>query len=514
MFQSTRPQNPTQTTLREALLAPLPDQHHLWTPCAYPPLDTLGPQSSLQNLLPNILLSFGFPRELFQDPLEFDPVRLVGDQYQLWHGPTESFKDLGCDTCIRLYRLWFPEKTVVVATSGDTGGAVAAACERHGYRGIVLYPENRISSYQAAQMVGRKHVVAVAVPGDFDRCQALAKEMLATGDYLSCNSISLARILPQVAYYVWLSLRRPGVDVIVPSGNMGNATACLMAKRMGAKLGRLAVATNQNCAVPNFLRTRTFCPTPTKATPATAMDVGRASNFCRLKALIDHDTVGFAAMDNMIIHHVASNRQVCPHTAVGYIAKSGLQWDDAVVVSTAHPRKFLEVRQAPPDMVLLSSTFYHKRWSTIVLVGPPGSGKSTICDRMRGFDQDSLLDLSNVDDDFVATEQDALRQTLARIQANTLSGIVATGGSVIYGGGADRLRASRALVVWLRISYETMQARCGDLKARGVVLPRSTTMDKWFAERQELYAAAADLSIDTEVHDVASVVAILGRLSS
>ena len=122
MFQSTQPQNPTRCTLKEALLGPLPDPHHLWTPSTLPPLDTLDPQSSLQKLLSKILLSFGFPEKLCQDPLGFDPVRLVGDQFQLWHGPTESFKDLGCDACIRLYRQWFPEKTVVVATSGDTGG--------------------------------------------------------------------------------------------------------------------------------------------------------------------------------------------------------------------------------------------------------------------------------------------------------------------------------------------------------------------------------------------------------
>ena len=474
-------------------------------------MDTLDPQSSLQKLLSKILLSFGFPEKLCQIP-GFDPVRLVGDQFQLWHGPTESFKDLGCDACIRLYRQWFPEKTVVVATSGDTGGAVAAACERHGYRGIVLYPQGRVSSYQAAQMVGRKFVVAVAVPGDFDRCQTLAKEMLATGNYLSCNSISLARILPQVAYYAWLSLRRPGADIIVPSGNMGNVTACLMAKRMGAKLGRVCIATNQNCAVPDFLRMGNFCPTPTKATPATAMDVGRASNFCRLRPLIDRDTVGFAAMDNMIIHRVAAKRQVCPHTAVGYIAKSGLQWDNAVVVSTADPRKFLQVCSAPPDLVMHQPTFYRKRWSTIVLVGLPGSGKSTLCRTLAGFDQDTLLDLENVGNDFVEKEQRVLQQTLARIQDGALTGIVATGGSVVYGGGAERLQRSSALVVWLRISYETMLARSGNLKARGVVLPQQMSMEEWFLERQQLYEAAADLSIDTEVHEEVAVTAILERL--
>ena len=217
-------------------------------------------------------------------------------------------------------------------------------------------------------------------------------------------------------------------------------------------------------------------------------------------------------MDNMIIHRVAAKRQVCPHTAVGYIAKSGLQWDNAVVVSTADPRKFLQVCSAPPDLVMHQPTFYRKRWSTIVLVGLPGSGKSTLCRTLAGFDQDTLLDLENVGNDFVEKEQRVLQQTLARIQDGALTGIVATGGSVVYGGGAERLQRSSALVVWLRISYETMLARSGNLKARGVVLPQQMSMEEWFLERQQLYEAAADLSIDTEVHEEVAVTAILERL--
>ena len=296
---------------------------------------------------------------------------------ELFHGPTLAFKDVGARV---LARLWSRvpggpgHRTVLVATSGDTGGAVAQAC--HGIPGVdvaVLFPSGRVSDVQRRQFstLGG-NVVALAVDGPFDRCQALAREALADPvlarrfALTSANSINLGRLLPQVLYYLhlarelgWGREEPPAAlpAVVVPSGNLGNVTAALLARRAGAPLGTLVAATNANEVLPTFLADGTTREAPVVRTLSTAMDVGAPSNLARLVALSggnprelarELEAVGVSddATRAAMRWAWASGVEVDPHTAVGLAAALDRDTSGAgapVVVATAHPAKFPEV---------------------------------------------------------------------------------------------------------------------------------------------------------------------------
>lgn len=298
---------------------------------------------------------------------------------ELFHGPTLAFKDVGARFMAQAVSHFLAreqrEVALVVATSGDTGSAVA-----QGFFGVphvhvfVLYPAGRVSELQERQMAtlgGNVH--AVEVEGSFDDCQRLVKRALAErpGDadreLTTANSINLARLLPQVTYYLWGYAQwrrraRPDTSpphVVVPSGNFGNVTAAAYARAMGCPMGRLVAATNANDVVPEFLRTGHYTPRASQATLSNAMDVGDPSNLARLRALLgseaaqlslgleahavsDADTVreirGTAARTGTVID---------PHTAVGVHVARELPADtDTIVAATAHPAKFPAVMRA------------------------------------------------------------------------------------------------------------------------------------------------------------------------
>lgn len=311
---------------------------------------------------------------LARDALDF-PVPLVPLDgrialLELFHGPTLAFKDVGARF---LARLWSrtrgtDPRTVLVATSGDTGGAVAAACHGlEGLRVVVLFPSGRVSELQRRQFTTLGgNVLAIAVDGPFDRCQGLVKEALsdrclvARHGLTTANSINLGRLLPQMIYYLhlarlqgWGSERGP---VIVPSGNLGNLTAGMLAKRAGAPLGPLIAACNGNDVLPRFLDDGETRGQPVVRTPSTAMDVGAPSNLERIEALHeDH-----AALRRAVEAHSVSDEEtlaairwawerhrtlIDPHTAVGVaVARRDRFAGEAVtVLATAHAAKFPDV---------------------------------------------------------------------------------------------------------------------------------------------------------------------------
>src|SRR6267154_724806 len=221
---------------------------------------------------------------------------------ELFHGPTAAFKDFGarflagCFGCLR--RGAERPLTILVATSGDTGGAVAAAFhQRPGVEVAVLFPKGLVSPTQERQLTcWGGNIRSLSVRGTFDDCQRLVKEAfrdaaLATRAQLSsANSINLGRLLPQMVYYAAASLatwraHRERASFIVPSGNLGNALACLWARRIGLPIGEVVLAHNANRTVPDFLASGEWRPRPSIATLASAMDVGDPSNMERLRAL-------------------------------------------------------------------------------------------------------------------------------------------------------------------------------------------------------------------------------------
>lgn len=286
---------------------------------------------------------------------------------ELFHGPTAAFKDVGARVMSRLLgRLTDEKLTVLVATSGDTGSAVA-----QGFLNVpdidvvILYPSGRISEIQELQLttVGN-NVVALEVEGSFDDCQSMVKsafldvQIQTQRPLTSANSINLARWMPQAVYYAMATrLMGQPLNFVVPSGNFGNLAAGILAHRMGMPAGHFVAATNANDVIPAYLNSGEFHPQPSQETLSNAMDVGDPSNRPRMEALLggvagmrralygcsieDEQT-----METMQKVHQQCGELVCPHTAVGLEAARIWQGQNlhsgypTVVLGTAHPAKF------------------------------------------------------------------------------------------------------------------------------------------------------------------------------
>lgn len=306
------------------------------------------------------------------------PLRSFGraDDYilELFHGSTAAFKDYGAGflaACLSALPQGDKPLTIVVATSGDTGAAVGAAFHnKPGVRVAILYPDGRVSPRQAHQLgCFGDNVRAFRVDGSFDDCQRLAKDVLGDAGFRqevplgSANSISIGRLLPQMTYYAHASLqhrRTKGrlLNVVVPTGNLGNAVACLLAKRCGLPIGEVVLANNANDSLSRFFSGQEYQPLPTIATLANAMDVGAPNNFERLqwlyqgdaalRAAVSADTVDDEEIRKTIVSaHTQFGETICPHTACALavlqnMRKGGID-GDWCIVATAHPAKFPEV---------------------------------------------------------------------------------------------------------------------------------------------------------------------------
>jgi len=313
---------------------------------------------------------------LVRDALDFPiPLIRVSDRVwalELFHGPTLAFKDVGARVQARLLHHFTDGTplTILVATSGDTGSAVAQAFHQvPDTRVFVLYPAGKVSDVQEAQMASMgDNILAVAVDGTFDDCQRLVKTAFADDDLrrhvwlTPANSINLGRLLPQ-AFYYFLTGAVGGYDgpvVAVPSGNFGNLTAGLIAKRLGLRVRRFVAATNVNDAVPLYLATGKYDPKDSVRTVANAMDVGAPSNFERMQWLyggdleaLRRDVTGYAYDDTRVLAEIGRVHRehgylLDPHGAIGWLAVNDMlatldREAVGVFLATAHPAKFREV---------------------------------------------------------------------------------------------------------------------------------------------------------------------------
>ena len=303
------------------------------------------------------------------------PMATPGDHLlELFHGPTAAFKDYGAGflaACLAALPAGDRPLTIVVATSGDTGAAVAAAFhERPGFRVLILYPDGRVSPRQAHQLgCFGGNVRALRVAGNFDDCQRLVKSLLADTalradvPLSSANSISLGRLLPQMAYYAqaclvhWRAHRRP-LGFAVPTGNLGNALACVLVRQLGLPVGGVVLAGNANQVLAEFFAGGEFRPRPGIPTLANAMDVGSPNNFERLDWLYPDETelrraLRAESVDDPAIAatirgvRAGAGETLCPHTATAAQVLQRMrargETGDWCVVATAHPAKFPEV---------------------------------------------------------------------------------------------------------------------------------------------------------------------------
>jgi threonine synthase len=400
-FRSTRGKAPT-VDFSAALTQGLAPDGGLYLPESWPRLDMEGfrDASDLPGIARHLIAPFaeGDPlaneldaitREAFSFPAPLVPVGSTGRLHvlELFHGPTAAFKDFGARflaACLsRLRKGATRPLRILVATSGDTGGAVAAAFHRRpGIEVMVLFPKGLVSPTQQQQLTcWGDNVHSFAVRGTFDDCQRMVKEafldptLRGEADLSSANSINLGRLLPQAVYYAATSLaifRSTGeaASFIIPSGNLGNAVACVWARLLGLPIGEIVLAHGANRMLVDYLETGEARPRPSVPTLASAMDVGSPSNFERLLALhpaadelraaVSATSIDDAAISSRIREDFTKHGVTwCPHTATAAETWQRLPQERRekgrwVLVATAHAAKFGEtvnpLRGSPVDV--------------------------------------------------------------------------------------------------------------------------------------------------------------------
>jgi threonine synthase len=386
--------NPSaRVSFKDAVFNSMPQDKGLYMPVSIPRLDDNFLNNLDQYSLPEIafhvannLIGDDIPdaelKAIIDDAISFlaPVVKLEENVFvlELWHGPSLAFKDFGARFMSRVMSYFLKEGEkqldVLVATSGDTGGAVAL-----GFLGVpntrvtILYPKGKVSDIQEMQLTTNgQNIRAVEVDGTFDDCQALVKQAFTDAELnekfrlTSANSINIARLIPQTFYYfnAYAQLLKQGISKVifsVPSGNFGNIGAGLLAWKMGLPVQHFIAATNANDTVPEYLKSGVYQPKPSVATLSNAMDVGNPSNWVRIADLFKDDmndlknlVTGYRYDDEDTLEAIKFinddyNYVACPHTAIAWQALRDWQQDNykpdtaGVFLSTAHPCKFPDV---------------------------------------------------------------------------------------------------------------------------------------------------------------------------
>ncbi len=376
-----------QVSFKDAVINSLPPDNGLYFPESIPAL----PADFFENLknLSKAEIGFEVARHFVGDEIPEDRLRQIVEEtvdfetplvqvtptihsLELFHGPTWAFKDMGArflSRCLGYFMEQEEEEVhILVATSGDTGGAVAA-----GFHGVprvkvtILFPKGKVSDVQQKQLTTwGDNIQAFEVDGTFDDCQKLVKtafldkELNKRVKLSSANSINIARLIPQSFYYFYAFQQLEKwkeVVVSVPSGNYGNLTAGLLARKMGLPIKRFIAASNANRVVPDYLLTGKYEPKPSIQTYANAMDVGAPSNFVRILELFDNDfdkvtevISGFCLVDESILKVMGKTAEdlkyfLDPHGSIGYQAlyEDLQEGEQGIFLETAHPVKFMDV---------------------------------------------------------------------------------------------------------------------------------------------------------------------------
>ncbi len=386
-------------SLKEAVLKGLPDDNGLFMPSKISQLDKDFIQNIEQYSFQDIafevsktLLNDAIPendlKEIILNAINFPaPVVKLDDSIsilELFHGPSLAFKDFGARFMAQLMSYFnrdeSKELVILVATSGDTGGAVAAGFHKTpGIKVVILYPSGKVSHLQEKQLTTLGHnITALEIDGTFDDCQALVKkafldkELTSQIRLSSANSINIARLIPQSFYYfeAYKQVKHLDKSIVfcVPSGNFGNLTAGVLAQKMGLPIHQFIAATNTNDVVPEYLASGTYNPKPSVRTISNAMDVGNPSNFARMidiyseiKGIPNQNGSTWNNMKEAIIGYGINDSAtkegikevfdtykyiIDPHGSVGYLALKEYQKTNpnthGVVLETAHPSKFID----------------------------------------------------------------------------------------------------------------------------------------------------------------------------
>lgn len=384
LYYSTRDKS-NKVTLSEAISLGLAKDGGLFMPERFPIIDVnkLDPKQNYKEFASVILKDYFVGDKLeshlttichnaFKFPVPLSKIDENTELLELFHGQTLSFKDFGASFLAECLNVLSVDKkiTIMVATSGDTGSAVASAFYgKDNVNIVVLFPKDKISKRQEKQITCYDgNVLALEVNGTFDSCQKIVKESFSDDFWQnimhisSANSINLGRLLPQLTYYAYTSYHayvKTGKksNFVIPTGNLGNATAAYFAKKMGFPIGKIVLATNANKVIVDYRNTGEFKPSQSVETLANAMDVGNPSNFERLHDLFPDfnefckNVNAYSVSDEQIretIKDMYTNHQIviCPHTATGVfvrkhiLAKNNGINESWIIAATAHPCKF------------------------------------------------------------------------------------------------------------------------------------------------------------------------------
>ena len=375
--------------LKEAVLKGLPDDNGLFMPEHFPKL----PKEFIDNLEKYSFqeIAYEVSKCLFQGFIPENDLKQIIDKsvtfpapvvkldgqtfiLELFHGPSLAFKDFGARFMAQLMSYFNQgddrELVILVATSGDTGGAVASGfLKTEGIKVVILYPKGKVSPLQEKQLTTLGHnISALEVEGTFDDCQALVKQAFLDKELTnnirltSANSINISRLVPQSFYYFeaykQIKAEDTNIAFVVPSGNYGNITAGLIAKQMGLPISHFIAASNANDIVPEYLNSGSYNPRPSVRTVSNAMDVGNPSNFVRMQDLygftwnnMAKEISGYSFDDEATVAGIKEvydkyNYVIDPHGAVGYQALKVHQMlhpkTKGIILETAHPSKFLD----------------------------------------------------------------------------------------------------------------------------------------------------------------------------
>lgn len=381
-----------ETTFCECIFNNLPDAKGLWLPKNIPTINKIFinnlNQYSFIDIAKKVLDVFieDIPKKnlhaIIEKSFTFLPelIKLDKDKFilELFHGPTFAFKDFGAAFMGNLYEYLSDSNiNVITATSGDTGGAVANAFyNKKKIKVFVLYPKNKVSKLQEKQMTTLgNNIFPIEVEGTFDDCQKLVKKTLNDKNInikiVSANSINIARLLPQVLYYFYLYKKllefniKKNIVVSVPSGNLGNLTSGIIAKKMGIPIDKFICSLNSNKTFYDYIKLKQYNPRKSIQTLSSAMDVGNPSNFIRLKYLYNDDSIEkdikcFFFSDNDTINSIINtdkdyNYLVDPHTAIGLCGVESFKTNNNytyVTLSTAHPAKFKKEIESKTQIIV------------------------------------------------------------------------------------------------------------------------------------------------------------------
>ena len=533
--------------------------------------------------------------KIIEETYDFSPkIHSISDNehfLETFWGPTLTFKDFGARFMANYLQRKLEEKynkstpyiprphyTVLVSTSGDTGSAIASAfLNKSFFNVVILYPNNKISDMQELQITTYgKNIIAFAIDSDFDSCQRLVKnafvdkELRAYGNFISANSINIARLIPQCLYYFYaysrIKKQNKKVAFVVPCGNCGNLMGGLIAKQLGLSIDFFIASQNDNNTLERFVNTNKYVPNDTMPTISNAMDVGDPSNLKRIRYFFQ-DNIELLR-ENVKVMSVSQdetkttikfiyekyNYLIDPHTAVAYsgyqklVTRTAVSQNntDYIFVSTAHPAKFnvtmknivglnpmlpcLEnLKNKHMEKYILKNdyngfkTLFKKLAINcgVVFIGMPGSGKSSVAKKINELYEIPFIDL----DDKIETDygmnlfeildkfnEDGLalieEQTMLSINCNTTP-IISTGGSVIYSEpGMDHLKEN--IVIYLKTSFDILKDRTDNFSNRGIIFKGKTSREL-YNERVILYEKNCDIIIDCDNYSIVNIATMVAN---